>query len=128
MDYKQSWANLEQIKGWVCPIDDEGSYFFSFSTDGSVTISYASDDPSLRSLYSQHLRDEQPCGYICSEQSHIFIIYEDQHINIEFDLTLNKLHSFELGYDYFKSEESKALAKKQFFEAVQLLLKKLLFC
>ncbi len=124
MDYKQSWANLHQIKNWVCPIDDEGSYFFSFSTDGSFRPSYASDDSCLRALYSQHLRDEQPCGYICSENSHIFIIYEDRHINISYDLTLNKLHNFELGHDYFKSDEVKALAKKQFFQAVQQLLKK----
>ena len=124
MDYKQSWTNLQQIKDWVCPIDDEGSYFFSFATDGSFATSYASNDSSLRSLYSQHLRDEQPYGYICSEQSHIFIIYEDRYINIEFDLTLNRLHSFRLGYDYFKSAESKALAKKQFFQAIELLLKK----
>lgn len=124
MDCKQSWVNLQQIKNWVCPINDEGSYFFSFSTDGSFIISHASDDSVLRLLYSQHLRDEQPYGYICSEQSHIFIIYEDRHINIEYDLMLNKLHSFELGYDYFKSDETKALAKKQYFQAVQQLLKK----
>lgn len=124
MDYKQSWDNLQQIKDWGCPINDDGYYFFSFSTDGSFKTSYASDNSFLRVIHSQHLQNEQAYGYICSEHSHVFIIYEDCHINVEYDLTSNRLHSFRLGYDYFKSGESKALAKKQFFQTMQTLLKK----
>ena len=124
MDYKQSWVNLQQIKDWVCPINDGGYYFFSFSTDGSFITSYASDNSSLRMIHSEHLQKELAYGYLCSEQSHIFIIYEDCHIDIEYDLTFSKLHSFRLGYDHFKSDESKALAKKQFVQAMQTLLKK----
>lgn len=109
MTYEQSLKNIEILKNIVWPFNTDKYIFFDFHSETEFKIVFINCHLILNEKMVTNNAAKLPVANIhCAEFGQEILFYDDQNMNIDFNLTTNQLIydelTFEVTWEHLKMD------------------------